>query len=828
MATLRLGIDSRGAKKGADEFVQSTDRVRRESRTVVSTLRNVGARFVSLGSQASAAAKRVGGLFAGISSVIAARNAIREISSYESALVTLGAVSRATTAEQRLLNEVARETGSRTRFSATQSAEGLLFLARAGFEVREQIAALPATLNLAQVGLLELGESADIASNVVSQFGLEASRTNEVVDSLIIVSNRANTDVRQLAEALVYAGTVSASLGNSVQTTSAALGVLGDRGIQASKAGTNLRGVQAALLEENDKLLRVLARLDIAYDDVNPEEKGLIEIFERFNRAGLGASDAVSLFGRRNAAAALILSDSTDRMRELVSATEEFKGEAEEIAQRQAQTLIGRFKAMTSALSEAALASGDRGLLGGLKNLVTGFTNLIRFATTGSEALRDLDADSKTLAVSLAAVFAPFGLPLKLAGAALYGLRNRFVEVNGSVISLKDLVSIAWDVIAGNTEELGTRIKLVWADVTSLGKIAILEIQDAWDKGITQLQKSAIGLEVLIPEGFGGRSFDELEADRAVIQGRELNRQRDKQAAILKANEEFNRLSAELSRIQANNVDLADQFFNKIQETGDENRETMRQINVATKAATLAIVGFLGGQGTPVEQAATSETGTKKTLEQINAELAKVPEVETEKPFEKMSRSAKDANEETAKLGQSVSDSLRSGLEEAVLDFENLESVAKAVFEEIRRAAIRAQIAKALGTGNFFGPDTGGVGKQGSPGAGQDIGTLGSPFAQAFGNVFRDGRIVPFQFGGILNRPTYFPLAGGNTGVAGENGEEGVLPLARTSKGKLGVETTGQQRPINVTMNISGVSDADSFRRSRRQIQSSMRNALRS
>jgi hypothetical protein len=97
----------------------------------------------------------------------------------------------------------------------------------------------------------------------------------------------------------------------------------------------------------------------------------------------------------------------------------------------------------------------------------------------------------------------------------------------------------------------------------------------------------------------------------------------------------------------------------------------------------------------------------------------------------------------------------------------------------------------------------------------------------AKGNVFSGGNVVPFASGGVVDRPTMFPLRGNKTGLMGEAGPEAILPLTRGAGGKLGVkaESTGPQKVVNLTMNIS-TPDAGSFRKSRRQIAQDMRKSM--
>jgi phage-related minor tail protein len=96
------------------------------------------------------------------------------------------------------------------------------------------------------------------------------------------------------------------------------------------------------------------------------------------------------------------------------------------------------------------------------------------------------------------------------------------------------------------------------------------------------------------------------------------------------------------------------------------------------------------------------------------------------------------------------------------------------------------------------------------------------PFAD--GGAFAQGRVMPFAKGGVVTGPTNFPMRGG-LGLMGEAGPEAIMPLTRGADGRLGVQTAGGGRPVQVVMNISSP-DAESFRRSRSQIAAEMSKAL--
>ncbi len=314
-------------------------------------------------------------------------NAIKQIAQFDQAMQNVRAVTKGITEQEfAALNEEARRLGASTVFSATEAAQGLEFLARAGFDAREQVAALEGTLNLAAAGGLGLAEAADIASNVLSGFNIDTSEAGRVADVLAATAANSNTSVLQLGEALAFVAPVAAAFGQSIEESSAALGVLGNAGIQASTAGTGLRRVLAVLGTRSDKTSKLLTQLGLTFDEVNPATNSLSDIIERLSNTTLGAGDALDVFGQRGAPAILaIVSQNEDliELNETVAASQaafEGAGEAAGQAAIRSNSLTGEIKGLTSAFTELLLQTGTRddGLLGSLRRLTVIMTGVIR------------------------------------------------------------------------------------------------------------------------------------------------------------------------------------------------------------------------------------------------------------------------------------------------------------------------------------------------------------------------------------------------------------------------------------------------------------------
>lgn len=370
MPTLEAAIDSRKGRQGAESFEKSIKKLQGATKKYGAAVTQAETKTKKFGGTAAAASAIVGKLFAAISAVLVIRKVITTMAEFEQKMAEIQAVTGTTGAELELFEDRARALGATTKFTATQAGEGLLFLSRAGFTTAESLEAIEPALNLAAAGMLSLGEAADIASNVMAQFGLAATDVEHIADILVNTANSANTNVLQLAQAMKFAGPIAGALGISLEETAAAAGALGDAGIQASLAGTNLRGIFSSLLGPTGVASKALTKLGISIHDINPVTHDLVEIFKILEESNLSVADAVAIFGRRNAAAAIILTQSIDKIEELTRVNLELEGTVARQAEIMKNTVIGAWKEFNSILDEVILSVGDSGLSGLLKDFI--------------------------------------------------------------------------------------------------------------------------------------------------------------------------------------------------------------------------------------------------------------------------------------------------------------------------------------------------------------------------------------------------------------------------------------------------------------------------
>jgi TP901 family phage tail tape measure protein len=285
-------------------------------------------------------------------------SAVKEGAEFTKAMSNVGAVSGATAGEFDALTASAEELGRTTKFTAIEAAEGMSFLAMAGFEVNDIIGAMPGVLNLAAAGNLELGRASDIVSNVLTGFGADVEETGQFVDVLTKTFTSSNTSLEQLGQAMKFVAPVAADLGLSVEETAAAMGTMGDAGIQASMAGTSFRKILLGLAAPTGKAKDLIEELGIEVFDAEGNMLPFPEVIGNVNDALKGMSQSQreatlnTLVGKTAIAGfSVLLNKGEDALSDFGQELEDSGGTAAEIAAKQLDNLSGDVTLLKSALS---------------------------------------------------------------------------------------------------------------------------------------------------------------------------------------------------------------------------------------------------------------------------------------------------------------------------------------------------------------------------------------------------------------------------------------------------------------------------------------------
>jgi TP901 family phage tail tape measure protein len=366
--------------------------------------------------------------------------AVKTFAAFEQQMARVGAVSKATSDELVMLTDIAKEMGRTTQFTASQAAEALTFMSMAGMDVATQMEALPKVLQLAAAGGLDLGAAADIVTNVMAGFGLEASELTKANDVLTTAFTNANTDLTQLGQAFKMAGPVAKAAGLSFEETTAALAVMGNAGFQGTMAGTALRGAISRLLNPTGAAAKTIERLGLTVTDSQGKFLPLVDIIGQLERSGLSAGDAMTIFGQRAGPAMLALvSQGSGALSDLVGKMEESGGIAEEIAAKQLDTLQGSFLLLKSAVEGVfieigtALAPALRSIAGKLQEVASVIAGLNPLVLKAGVVVLALVAALAVLGLILPPIIAGFGVLATIIGALFSPITLIAVAIVGAV-----------------------------------------------------------------------------------------------------------------------------------------------------------------------------------------------------------------------------------------------------------------------------------------------------------------------------------------------------------------------------------------------------------
>lgn len=193
---------------------------------------------------------------------------IKTTADFDSSMSKVAAVSGAAGAEFDALREKAREMGATTKFTASDSAEAMNYMAMAGWKTEQMLNGIAGVMNLAAASGEELGTTSDIVTDALTAFGMKAEESSHFADILAAASSNANTNVAMMGESFKYVAPVAGSLGYSAEDVSIALGLMANSGIKASMAGTSLRNMFQRMAKPTKESAMAMDRLGIAlYDD---------------------------------------------------------------------------------------------------------------------------------------------------------------------------------------------------------------------------------------------------------------------------------------------------------------------------------------------------------------------------------------------------------------------------------------------------------------------------------------------------------------------------------------------------------------------------------
>jgi TP901 family phage tail tape measure protein len=308
---------------------------------------------------------------------------IAQAAEFEHSMAQVNAVSNATESEFQSLRQAALEMGATTQFSATEAADAIQELSKAGLTAAQITGgALTGALNLAAAGGIGLAEAASIASTTLKQFNLEASQMSMVADTLAGSANASNTDVAGLGQSLGNVGTVAAQAGLTVEETIGILSALGDQAITGAEAGTALKTTLLRLLAPTAEAKTLMDQLGISVYDAKGQALSAVEIIRELEAGFAGMSveqrnaAMATLFGQEAIAGAnVLMAEGSRGIQSYIDKVSE-QGVAAETAAKRIDSLKGDVGNLQSAIEGLAIESSG-GLSDALRTVTRFGTELV-------------------------------------------------------------------------------------------------------------------------------------------------------------------------------------------------------------------------------------------------------------------------------------------------------------------------------------------------------------------------------------------------------------------------------------------------------------------
>ena len=278
-------------KQAVNNAETELNNLKRTLSSLPSSLQIVGAKMQEVGNKM----KSVGASMSQVGSTMTTRvtapivagltSCIKTTMDFDAEMSKVAAISGATGADFDALREKAIEMGNSTKFSATESAEAMEYMAMAGWKTEQIMDGLGGVMDLAAASGEDLGTTSDIVTDALTAFGLKAEDSTHFADVLAAASSNANTNVSMLGESFKYAAAPAGSLGYSVEDVSLALGLMANSGIKADMAGTSLRNMFQRMAKPTKESDAAMTRLGISLADDEGRMYSFREIMDQLRES---------------------------------------------------------------------------------------------------------------------------------------------------------------------------------------------------------------------------------------------------------------------------------------------------------------------------------------------------------------------------------------------------------------------------------------------------------------------------------------------------------------------------------------------------------------
>ncbi len=434
------------------------------------------------------------------------RKAFTEFVNFDDAMTQSLAIMKTTVAQQQEMKDAAREVATQFRVSNKDAAESFFFLASAGLDAEQSVAALPQVTKFAQAGMFDMATATDLATDAQSALGLTVKDAEQnlgnltrVTDVLVKANQLANASVQQFSEALTTkSGAALKVVNKDIEEGVAVLAAFADRGVKGAEAGDKLNQVLRDIPRATAKNKEEFEKLGLQMFDAQGNMKNVADIIENLDAVLKPMSDELKAstldqlgLNRGVADAVKILSGAGDQIREYEAALRSSGGATEEVAENQMGSLAAKIDLMKSNFAELGLVIMEK-VAPTLEKVIEITTALVGFIT---DSIDITEEEKKAYLESAKA-------------KGYYGVSTKNAE---------DFLT-SYNRTAGETTFTQEKVD----DILKRTTISFLSAKDAQEDHRTEVEEynATVGNTIPIVEEAIGKTKEQIQADKEAAEAK--------------------------------------------------------------------------------------------------------------------------------------------------------------------------------------------------------------------------------------------------------------------------------------------------------------------
>ncbi len=433
-----------------EQDLKKLEAAAKESANAMDSIVQKGEKLKTAGDKVTSVGEKFLPVTAGVAALGTA--AVKTAADFDSSMSKVAAVSGATGKDLDALKKKAREMGAKTKFSASEAAEAMNYMAMAGWKTEDMLGGVEGIMNLAAASGEDLATTSDIVTDALTAFGLSANDSGHFADILAAASSNANTNVSMMGETFKYAAPIAGALGFSAEDTAEAIGLMANAGIKSSQAGTSLRTIMNNLTGDVKFSGKAFGEMQIATTNADGSMRDLSDIladcrgaFSQMSESEK-AANAEALVGKNAMSGFLaIMNAGEGDVSKLSEAIANCDGSAEKMAGTMQDNLEGQLTILKSQLQELAISFGEL-LMPAVRAVVSGIQKVV-------DVLNKMPEGVKKVIMIIALLVAAIGPVLIVVGKVMSSVGTIMTYAPKIVSTVKTIgtgLKALWGILAAN------------------------------------------------------------------------------------------------------------------------------------------------------------------------------------------------------------------------------------------------------------------------------------------------------------------------------------------------------------------------------------------